>query len=473
MKLAVDFGTSYSAAAFVRGGEVELISFGGSNQFRTSVFFPAELPRVSDFVITPEIEMEITETVRVAKGEQSREQSRLERVRREEGARSSGMVPELKVRSDAEIYKSAIDLARRNWLAQQTKSAMSRASALQHALYGEEAIEAYLQGKTGHLVNSPKSMLGFSLIGNSRSTLTGITSRIFHHIKQTAQTQAGCSFDGLLLGRPVQFKGSLGTKSTEQALDIISDAATTAGFSSVDFLEEPAAAAWHAHRSSPTVERKTLIVDVGGGTTDLAFGVVGGVSRRPDIRQAWGMAKGGTDIDREFSMRSFMPAFGKTPDRHVNDLFYQAASVHDLVRQKQFMACAVNDFPEPYAGRLRRLQEPGATVRLNRAVERTKIFLSEKDEASIRLGYFEQGLIVKTKRAELEASCDRFLENLARIVGQALEESGPIEMVYLTGGMSRAPYVVATVQRAIGDAELVFGDASYAVISGLAHAAAE
>lgn len=480
MKLAVDFGTSYSAAAVVNDGKVELISFGESSQFRTSVFFPVLLPSVADFHLSPEIEREVAQTVQKSKSDQTRELKRLDELRQEanrlppeDRKRAIATIPDLKARSDEDLYKEAVDVARRNWLTQQTQAALSGTASIDDAIYGEEAIDAYLQGKTGHLVSSPKSMLGFSLIGEARSILTGVTSKILLHIKRQAELQTGNRFDQLLLGRPVRFKSSQGESGTHQAIDIIRIAALAAGFTSVDFLEEPAAASWHVHKAHPASPLNTLIVDVGGGTTDLAYGLVGGESNKPTIKHAWGMSKGGTDIDIDLSMRSFMTAFGKNQHNIPNHIFYQASSVHDLMRQREFSTSDVTRYPQPYSDRLSQLQEPGATVRLNRAVERTKIFLSEHDEAKIRLGYIEKGLTISATRAELEDSCELFLNELTNVIREASSESQNIEMVYLTGGASRAPYVVSAVQRAIGNVSLVVGDASYAVISGLAHAAAE
>jgi hypothetical chaperone protein len=46
------------------------------------------------------------------------------------------------------------------------------------------------------------------------------------------------------------------------------------------------------------------------------------------------------------------------------------------------------------------------------------------------------------------------------------------DSVYLTGGMSRSPYVPAAAKEVFPGAEIVTGDASLGVVTGLAHAAA-
>ena len=44
MRIGIDFGTSYSAAAARIDGCLQHIRFGGLPQFRTAVFFPTTVP---------------------------------------------------------------------------------------------------------------------------------------------------------------------------------------------------------------------------------------------------------------------------------------------------------------------------------------------------------------------------------------------------------------------------------------------
>lgn len=478
MKLAIDFGTSYSAAAFLTQGKVELIQFGGDNQFRTAVFFPAKVPSVTDFTVTAGIEREIANTVQRSKAEQTRELQRIEGLRKaankikdvKDREKALRLIPEVRTRTDDELHREALDAARRNWLSEQTHAALSGAASLDDALYGEDAIDAYLQDGAGHLVSSPKSMLGYSLVGEARSILTGVTSRILWHIREQAGRQAGATFDELLLGRPVKFKSSKGETGSLQAIEIIRTAALAAGFRSVDFLEEPVAACWHVHQTSDERRLKTLIVDIGGGTTDLAVGMVGGSSPHPSMERAWGLPQGGTDIDVSLSMKAFMPAFGKNQHDIPNHLFYQASTVHDQVRQREFAASHVASYPKPFGDRLARLQKPGATVRLNRAVERLKIRLSDKQLASVRLGYIDNGLTVSASRADLEACSESYCSELTRLIRQAIAESGTVDVVYVTGGASRSPFLRTVVQSAAGASKVIIGEPSLSVIQGLARA---
>ena len=120
MKLAIDFGTSYSAAAFLKQGQVELVRFGDDHQFRAAVFFPAKIPSVANFKITVEIEREIAKTVQQSKSEQTRDVQRIEGLRKEarkrtpsDRAQALDMIPEVSIRTDDEFHREALKSTRR------------------------------------------------------------------------------------------------------------------------------------------------------------------------------------------------------------------------------------------------------------------------------------------------------------------------------------------------------------------------
>jgi molecular chaperone DnaK (HSP70) len=175
-----------------------------------------------------------------------------------------------RVRSDEELQRDAVNAVRRRWSSEQALLAADAGIDLQDALYGEEAIDAYVASGSGHLVVSPKSMLGYRLHGQARNTLLGIATHILGHIRSTASRQLGTQVRSAVLGRPVQFRSSMGDAGGVQAVEILTDAAHAAGFEEVEFLEEPAAAAMGYHRGEHD-QRRTLVVDIGGGTTDLAI----------------------------------------------------------------------------------------------------------------------------------------------------------------------------------------------------------
>ncbi|MFD0739697.1 Hsp70 family protein [Lysobacter koreensis] len=478
MRIGIDFGTSYSAAGALVDDRVQLVRFGDALQFRTTAFFPHAIPDPNDFALTPALEAQVARLLASAKAAQTRALHRANLLRAQaqqapvaRRAEALALVATPSLRSDEQLRREAVVSVRRHWLEQQMQQARASAASLQHAVYGDDAIDAYLAEGGGHLVDSPKSMLGYRLHGAARHTILGIATHILEHIRLTAGQQLGTVVRGAVIGRPVEFRSSMGEAGGVQALEILREAASAAGFDAVEFLEEPAAAALDFHRSQAGPQR-ALIVDVGGGTTDVAFAQLGGRAARPRIRGAWGIAEGGVDVDLALSLRRFMPLFGKDLSAVPVHRYSEAASVHDLQRQRDFRRCRFDDAPAPFASRLAALQAAGNTVRLNRSVELAKIGLSEHASWQAGLDYIEPGLAASATREHLEIAAARFLGGLERLlarVGTQLD-AAPTTL-FVTGGMSRAPYVRAAVQAAFPDARLVAGDPSLGVVSGLAVAA--
>lgn len=480
MRIGIDFGTSYSAAGAVVDGQLEFVRFGSDLQFRTTVYFPLSIPDIGSFELTPALERQVAQLAAQAAAYQR------EQVTRAQAARADAMRLPVKERPAAlamiatpteqsldQLRRQAIAAVRRQWLAEQARRAQDEAGLdLHNALYGDEAADAYIASGNGHLVVSPKSMLGFRMSKSTRSHLLGITTHILRHIRQTAANQLGTDVRTATIGRPVRFRSVMGEAGGVQAQEILLDAAHAAGFDDVEFLQEPAAAAIGLHQQLQT-PRRTLVVDIGGGTSDLALANVGGSAPAPVVLGSWGDPVGGTDVDIELSMRTAMPAFGKGLTELGNHHFYAASAAQDVERQASFRATSFDLADEPFRSRLKRLQRPGNTVRLNRTVEGAKIQLSQTPSVDLDLSFVEAGLAAQADREKLNNAAHRFLHQIRNMVRTALAEmKDPPELVYLTGGMSRSPYIRQMVSMEAPSAEIIEGNASLGVVTGLAGAAA-
>jgi hypothetical chaperone protein len=444
MRIGIDFGTSYSAAAAMVNGELTLIRFGDAHQFRTAVFFPEVIPNPDDFRLTPALEAQV-ETL-------------LTSMRREH--------PHV---SEAQRYRDAIRVVRRQWMEEQTRVAAASIASFQDALFGEDAVEAYLVEGTGHLIESPKSMLGYRLDPPVRRTIVSIAAHILEHIRLTATRQLSTPVRGAVIGRPVEFRSSMGSAGGEQALELLREAATIAGFDEVSFLEEPAAAAMHYHMS--LAERQlALIVDIGGGTTDVAYAELGGGSD-PVVHRSWGLPKGGTDLDIGLSLHSFMPHFGKDVSPVPVHHFVEAASVHILPKQREFRRQNYRLVDEPFGSRLRALQQLGATTRLNRMAEHIKIELGTHARTGGDLAFIENGLAIEVGQPDLLLAAEDFLQRLHRLLAQARDDIAEMPLsIFLTGGSSRSPLLQEGVRASFPGVLIVAGDPSLGVVSGLAAA---
>ncbi|KAG1320335.1 hypothetical protein G6F63_014314 [Rhizopus arrhizus] len=129
-------------------------------------------------------------------------------------------------RTPQALRREALRALRREWMEARAGQERSASDLLQNAVYGDEALEAYFEEHEGNLVQSPKSMLGYNLHPRARQTITGIAAHILEHIRLTASAQLGRPLRAALLGRPVQFRSSIGAAGNDQALDILREAAT-------------------------------------------------------------------------------------------------------------------------------------------------------------------------------------------------------------------------------------------------------
>lgn len=461
MHIGIDFGTSYSAAAAIIDGELTLVRFGNAEQFRTAVYFPELVPDPSDFTLTPELEAQLETHIRSARNDLRQQAA---------AATARGQAPV--TRSDEELRRDALRVVRRQWMEEQARATTTSVASVQHALFGEDAVEGYLESGGGNLIESPKSLFGYRLDPQVRKVIVHIATHILEHIRLTASRQFGTPVRGAVIGRPVEFRSSMGAAGSEQAIAILREAAATAGFDEVSFLEEPAAAAMHYHRSLAQ-RQHALIVDIGGGTTDVTHAELGG-NALPSIARNWGLPKGGTDLDVGVSLHSFMPLLGKDIVRVPQHQFVEAASVYNLPKQREFRKQNYRLVAAPYGPRLRALQELGATTRLNQAAERTKIMLSDADKHSAELDFIEPGLAVQAARDDLDAAIEPFLLQLERTLGTVRGDLAALPAsVFLTGGTSRSPQVKARVAACFPDVPLVHGDPSLGVVSGLAVAASD
>jgi len=461
MHIGIDFGTSYSAAAAIIDGKLELVRFGDAEQFRTAVFFPELVPDPSAFTLTPALEAQLENQLRLARQQQRQLAT---------AAAARGQAPV--ARSEGELRSEALRVVRRQWMEEQTRNATASVASFQHALFGEAAVEGYLESGGGNLIESPKSMFGYRLDPQVRKVIVHIATHIIEHIRLTASRQFDTPVRGAVIGRPVEFRSSMGAQGSLQAIEILREAAAAAGFDDVSFLEEPAAAAMHYHRSLAD-RQYALVVDIGGGTTDVAHAQLGG-GEAPCIARSWGLPKGGTDLDVSVSLHSFMPQLGKDIISMPAHRYVDAASVHNLPKQREFRQQDYRLIDDPYGSRLRALQEPGATTRLNQLAERGKIRLSAAPDYRAELDFIEPDLAVELDSDDFRSAIETFLGQLERTLANVRGDLDELpSSIFLTGGTSRSPQIRERVQASFPEVTLVLGDPSLGVVSGLAVAASD
>lgn len=494
MKIGIDFGTSFSSAAAIVNGELRNIRFGSELQFRTAVFFPNRYVDPSLFSLSPRDDQEVAAAVSSQKSAYGRAlteyNNRLaalvksEKKSAEDGqpvterqkAQSRELLVQPRFRADDEVRQAAINGIRRRWIDQQTIAINQESLDIRKAngIFGEDAVDALYSNEEGRIFQSPKSMLGQKLEPRIQDVIVGVVAHVLAHIRQTASQQLGSEITAVTLGRPVEFRGLTGRKNDHLPQSLLERAANEAGFIQVDFLREPVAAAYGYHVASDTAH-PALIIDIGGGTTDIAYADIGGTAAQPVIHQVWGTGRGGTDVDAGLSLRAVMPLFGKGLAEHhvLTPLYTSATKVSDLNLQRSFAGFSTQHVAPPYKSRLDNLQKKGATIRLNRDVEHLKIELSTLPTATRALDYIESHLEASANQSDLEQGAERFMMEFRKLLSdvfKALPDIPPV--IFLTGGMSRAPYIQACVREIFGLSTIVLGDPSLGVVAGLAAYAA-
>lgn len=357
--------------------------------------------------------------------------------------------------------------------------------------FGEAATASMLGGDdSGFYVKSPKSFLGADLRPRQIENFTALVARMLDHLLARAEQALGDRPRRAVLGRPVHYHGTRGSVGDTQALGIMRAAAAAAGLEEVRFLLEPVAAAY-AYETTLDRERRVLIVDAGGGTTDLTLMRLGPrraarPDRAGDVLATAGDRVGGTDLDARLAFRAFTPALGREtlletglpiPNHHYVDL----CSVADVNAQTRFGSAATAEALAEYArgarepdalARLRRVQATGGSFRLNRCAERGKVDLSDAQTVTVDLDWIEPQLSLAATRGDLAWAAEPLLDTVGRLAEEIVDAAGAgPEVVFVTGGTALSPVVADGLRARLGAQELVVGDLFGSVATGLGLAA--
>lgn len=375
--------------------------------------------------------------------------------------------------------------------------AQARAGKLAHALddvgaglfFGAEALEHYIAAPgEGYFIRSPKSFLGASgLRQQSVDFFEDIVAAMMRNVKTRAEQHLGAGIDQVVIGRPINFQGVDATISNRQAQAILLAAGRRAGFRDIEFLYEPLAAGFD-FETRLTDNKRVLVVDVGGGTTDCSMVLMGPahrdrLDRSGDFLGHTGERIGGNDFDIQFAKKLVMPEFGmlsmlKTGLPMPLMPFVNAVAVNDLGAQAEFYDAAtgylleklLRETTEPE--RLQRfigMREERQNFAVVRAAEGGKIALSSAQECRLNLDFVETDLLPVYTATEFAHICTGLLEKVERLIAAAAQQAGAQpEIVYLTGGTAKSPLIQQAIRNLFGaEVPMVDGDYFGSVAAGL------
>lgn len=363
--------------------------------------------------------------------------------------------------------------------------------------FGRDAVRAYIEGAEGRLLRALKSVLGSALIEETtliqrkRVAMRAIIGMFIRHLKRTAERHLDSlgmpsELDSVVLGRPVHFVDGDEAADRRAEAELVATAKAE-GFRHVETQLEPIAAAL-AYERVLNREELSLIVDLGGGTSDFVIARLSPerarqLDRTGDILGRSGVHVGGTDFDRRLSIDKVMPHLGYDvllgPKRlpMPQYLFHDLATWHKIpflytAQTLQYLRSIVLGADHPEL--LRRLIDVLSHRnghRIAGEVETAKITLSDAESAELILP-LHPALPVEVTRADLERAIHddttRIIDAIERCTKAAAVNGDEIDSVFLTGGSTGIPAVRNRILAKLPNARAVPGDMFGSVGLGLA-----
>lgn len=355
--------------------------------------------------------------------------------------------------------------------------------------FGLASLKQYIDDpEEVYFVKSPKSFLGASgLKPQQVAVFEDLVCSMMLHIRQQAQSQLQESIEQAVIGRPINFQGLGGDDANAQAVGILQRAAQRAGFRDVVFQYEPVAAGLD-FEASLNEEKRVLVVDIGGGTTDCSVLLMGPQWRtRHDREQSLlghsGCRVGGNDLDIALAFKSLMPLLGMGGETEKGIAlpilpWWNAVAINDVPAQTDFYSAANGRLLRDLARDARdaekvallyKVWQQRLSYRLVRSAEESKIALSENAQIDTRLPFISDTLATAISQDGLEAALNQPLTRILEQVQLALENSSEKpDVIYLTGGSARSPLIKKALAEQLPGIPVAGGDDFGSVTAGLA-----
>ncbi|EBP3212791.1 molecular chaperone [Salmonella enterica subsp. indica] len=337
-------------------------------------------------------------------------------------------------------------------------------------------------------VKSPKSFLGASGLKPQQVALfEDLVCAMMVHIRNTAHSQLPEAITQAVIGRPINFQGLGGDDANRQAQGILERAAKRAGFQEVVFQYEPVAAGLD-YEATLREEKRVLVVDIGGGTTDCSILLMGPQWRQRADRENSllghsGCRVGGNDLDIALAFKNLMPLLGMGGETDKGIAlpvlpWWNAVAINDVPAQSDFYSSAngrlLNDLVRnareaDKVALLLKVWRQRLSYRLIRCAEESKIALSGQTDVTARLPFISDELAVAISQQGLEAALDQPLARILEQVQLALDSAQEKpDVIYLTGGSARSPLIKKALSEQLPGIPVAGGDDFGSVTAGLA-----
>jgi hypothetical chaperone protein len=357
-------------------------------------------------------------------------------------------------------------------------------------VYGRKAINYYKDNYQGRLLRSLKSVLGTSLMNDKTKVqkvnvlFTDIIYDFIKHLKDKAEHIEQANFDSVVLGRPINFVDNDEEKNklAEQALY---DIALKAGFKNIKFQYEPIAASLK-YEQSLTNEELVMIIDIGGGTTDISIvnlspSFIDIEDRSKHCLANHGVHIGGTDFDKHLSLNTAMPLLGykQQLDKGLEMpkfIYHDTATWHRInniytPEFKRSILSFKNVLKEPYYNRLLDVIDYKLASHIALLIEESKIELSNKPNIIKDLSIIEKDLTANITQQHLIDSIQTDLESINKAITTTLKQAQvdkqDIHSIFLTGGSSQMSLIKTYIKSIFPNTRIDNTDSLSSVGTGL------
>lgn len=344
-------------------------------------------------------------------------------------------------------------------------------------------------GARGRLLQSIKTGLradsykGTDIFGRYY-TLQELIAFLLCHVRTQAEAHLGQDVQAVTLGRPVQFSDD--PVADQRAEQRLRQAAALAGFTDIDFVPEPVAAA-SFYVNQVTKPETVLVFDFGGGTLDLTV-MRADAGRVREILATHGVLVGGDDLDSSLMRRHVAQYFGAdTPidwnfdDRPIlfpedlADELRQWQTIPNLSRPKALTvikrAKRYSPEPEKFAA-LEALVTRNYGFALFEQIEQAKRALSDHHQVRLTMQVDKIDLALDLTRRDFNIAINEELSNaregVRKVLAWAGIPAGEIDAVVTTGGSSVIPIFQKMLTNEFPAARLVPLDTFGGVTNGLA-----
>lgn len=366
--------------------------------------------------------------------------------------------------------------------------------SMDECYYGSEALQKYIENEMdgrifrsfkSHLPN--KNYLG-SMIDNRILNLETMIGIFLLEIKKRAEKQTNEKLRHIVLGKPARY--SMDPVEDEFALYRMNKAAEYAGFTKIEFVPEPLAAALDFRKSIDT-EKTVLIGDFGGGTSDFTILNISKKDfQKSDVLAIDGCPVAGDAFDSLFMSHRLNVGFGAKTRYQMpmsNNVFQMPYAVMERLNKpahivhlkeretynfiKEVQKCALQTSDQEKLDRLFILIEDQQIFPFFEEIENVKKKLSNNESTKFQFNYPDLETNEDFKQTEMNTWATNILTDIQDALDRSLVsaklETSDIDSVFLTGGTAYVPAIQKIFTDRFGSEKIESKNFFHSILSGL------